>query len=359
MCLRNGLRNMYVFTFFRSRPSASVMLPSYLKRKNVDERSGFTPKRTKTVQCWDRDIICLPSMSTNNSVHITYPRGRYCAKLGESGLIGKLGESSVDDGGPKRKFFQLLTKEAFTISGLFVGWPNNVILVHNVEALAANTYYIIGKMISYCLVYGGQPPVCFSQAIAEYIIYNEIRCQPSLDDIPDHVIKQKLVQVYLVVYYLVCCNSILKCTAEESIILNWTDYLTECKGELVSPSDVLYFISGSYILPGFAQLCYFHFLLVLLGHISWNSYRSPQVSSALLSDLSLLLTRQPTFMASNQPPTKTTVSINISAISDALVVPITNSMCGSVHLSTTSTSSSRLIKVSSHAVEGRQSRGSM
>ena len=75
---------------FRSRPSASVVLPSYLKRKNVDERSGFTPKRTKTVQCWDRDIICLPSMSTNNSVHITYPRGRYCAKLGESGLIGKI-----------------------------------------------------------------------------------------------------------------------------------------------------------------------------------------------------------------------------------------------------------------------------
>ena len=134
--------------------------------------------------------------------------------------------------------------------------------------------------------------------------------------------------------------------------------MTECKGELVSPSDVLYFISGSYILPGFAQLCYFHFLLVLLGHISWNSYRSPQVSSALLSDLSLLLTRQPTFMASNQPPTKTTVSINISAISDALVVPITKTKCGSVHLSTTRTITTRSIKVCSHAVEGRQSRSS-
>ena len=88
-------------------------------------------------------------------------------------------------------------KEVFTMSGLFVGWPNNVILIHNIEALAANTYYIVGKMISYCLIHGRQPPVCFSQAIAEYIVYKEIRCQPSLDDIPDYIIRQKLIQVCL------------------------------------------------------------------------------------------------------------------------------------------------------------------
>ena len=51
-------------------------------------------------------------------------------------------------------------------------------------------YYIIGKMISYCFVHSGQPPVCFSQAIAEDILYNEIRCQPSTDNIPDHIFKQ-------------------------------------------------------------------------------------------------------------------------------------------------------------------------
>ena len=44
-----------------------------------------------------------------------------------------IGKTSVDDDGPRREFFQLLMKEAFTTSGLFVGWPNNVILIHNWE----------------------------------------------------------------------------------------------------------------------------------------------------------------------------------------------------------------------------------
>ena len=66
-----------------------------------------------------------------------------------------VGESSVDSGGPRRELFQLLMKEAFTKSGIFAGWPNNVVPSHNVEAVAINKYYIVGKMIATSLVQSG------------------------------------------------------------------------------------------------------------------------------------------------------------------------------------------------------------
>ena len=47
-----------------------------------------TTKRAKTVQIWDRDIICLPQKSSNPT--IPYPRGSYRSILGEQGLIGKI-----------------------------------------------------------------------------------------------------------------------------------------------------------------------------------------------------------------------------------------------------------------------------
>lgn len=106
-----------------------------------------------------------------------------------------VGEPSVDLGGPRREFLQLVMREAFTASGLFVGWPTNVVPIHNVEALAANKYYVIGKLMATSLVQGGQPPVCFCGAVADYLIYDEIRCDPCLDDIPEYTVRQKLRKV--------------------------------------------------------------------------------------------------------------------------------------------------------------------
>ena len=106
-----------------------------------------------------------------------------------------IGEASVDQGGPRREFFQLLMKDAFSLSGLFVGWPSNVVPIHNVEAVTSNKYYLVGKMIATCLVQGGQPPVCFAPAVVEYLVYNEVKCEPTLDDIYDHSVKEKLEKV--------------------------------------------------------------------------------------------------------------------------------------------------------------------
>ena len=53
---------LYLLLFKRTRPSASVVLPSYLKRRIMDRRSGANqPKKMKaaSLQCWDRDIIIM------------------------------------------------------------------------------------------------------------------------------------------------------------------------------------------------------------------------------------------------------------------------------------------------------------
>ena len=40
-----------------------------------------------------------------------------------------IGEPSFDEGGPRREFFQLALKDYFVKSGLFAGWPHNVLPV--------------------------------------------------------------------------------------------------------------------------------------------------------------------------------------------------------------------------------------
>lgn len=111
-------------------------------------------------------------------------------------------EGSVDDGGPRREFFQLAMKECMKTSFLFTGWPENVVPQHNVEAVANNTYFIVGKLIATCIVQGGQPPVCFAKAVADFLIYNEVRSKACLEDIPDCSIRDKLRQVISYFYQL-------------------------------------------------------------------------------------------------------------------------------------------------------------
>ena len=54
-------------------------------------------------------------------------------------------------------------------SDLFVGLPDCVLPVHNVKAVASNTYFIMGKMISTCIIQDGEVPVHFMKPVADYI----------------------------------------------------------------------------------------------------------------------------------------------------------------------------------------------
>ena len=73
-----------------------------------------------------------------------------------------IGEEAIDEDGPRREFFHLLTRDIFCKSGLFVGYPDHVVLSHNVHAVEQNNvhaveqnkFYIAGRMISTSLVRG-------------------------------------------------------------------------------------------------------------------------------------------------------------------------------------------------------------
>ena len=60
--------------------------PSYLKWKRPGDTGGS--KWPKTLQEWDRDIICLPKRS--ESTTFPFPRGKFRNLLGVNGLIGKI-----------------------------------------------------------------------------------------------------------------------------------------------------------------------------------------------------------------------------------------------------------------------------
>jgi hypothetical protein len=47
-----------------------------------------------------------------------------------------------------------------------------IISVHNINAVSDNKYYIIGKMIATSIIQGGQPPLCFSAAVADFLVYD-------------------------------------------------------------------------------------------------------------------------------------------------------------------------------------------
>ena len=106
-----------------------------------------------------------------------------------------VGECAVDDGGPRREYFQLLLHDIATRSGLFVGWPNHVVPLHNVAALSHNKYYVIGKMLAVAIVQGGQPPVYFCSSVADYLVYDRVSSPVNLEDISDFQVRQELYKV--------------------------------------------------------------------------------------------------------------------------------------------------------------------
>lgn len=112
--------------------------------------------------------------------------------------VNFVGDSAVDDGGPRREFFHLLSTAIARDSGLFLGWPRHVMPLHNVEALECNKYYVVGKMFAISIVQGGEPPVYFSSPVADYLIHGMVNSSVDIDDIPDFNVKQKLQKVALI-----------------------------------------------------------------------------------------------------------------------------------------------------------------
>lgn len=108
-----------------------------------------------------------------------------------------IGESAVDDGGPRREFFRLLLHELFSASDLFAGYPESTLPQHNVMAIAQSQFCMAGKIIAASIVQGGPAPACFSPAAADMLVHNEVRSNVQLTDIVDAEVQIKMQRVWL------------------------------------------------------------------------------------------------------------------------------------------------------------------
>ena len=106
-----------------------------------------------------------------------------------------IGESAEDIGGPRREFFRLLIERMFQLKDMFAGWPSNVTMRHSVEATAANRFFLVGKILSTVIIQGGQAPLCFSEAVADYIVYDKVCSPPVIEDVSNVFARDCLAKV--------------------------------------------------------------------------------------------------------------------------------------------------------------------
>lgn len=106
-----------------------------------------------------------------------------------------VGEVAEDVGGPRREFFRLLVEQMFQMQDMFFGWPCNVTVRHNIEAMAANKFFLAGKILSMIMIQGGQAPLCFSKAVADYLIYDKVCSPPVIEDVSNAFARDCLAKV--------------------------------------------------------------------------------------------------------------------------------------------------------------------
>ena len=95
-------------------------------------------------------------------------------------------------GGPLREFLHLLM-DSISKNNLLCGEESRRSLCHNVPALMKNSFFHIGAMISVSLIHGGPSPAFFTDAIADYILYDTIK--PHINSVIVPEVQEKLRKV--------------------------------------------------------------------------------------------------------------------------------------------------------------------
>jgi hypothetical protein len=112
-----------------------------------------------------------------------------------------VGEPCVDEGGPRREFFNLFLSELSKHGGLLTGSPGKRMLLHNVIALQKGVFVAIGKLIALSLIHGGPGPQFFTSCTAKYLLgLNVTKEDLCVEDIADSSIVT-LVKKVSVHYY--------------------------------------------------------------------------------------------------------------------------------------------------------------
>ena len=110
-------------------------------------------------------------------------------------------ESALDGGGRRREYFSLLLKELvspYAVLRLFEGNENNLLPMHNTDALCSSLFKVAGRMITSSIINGGPAFPCLAVPVYTYLVtgaVNEaVECSTA-DDIPDFEVREALKQV--------------------------------------------------------------------------------------------------------------------------------------------------------------------
>lgn len=106
-----------------------------------------------------------------------------------------VGESAEDAGGPMREYLNLLVAALARKNSLFCGPMSARTPMHSVLDLDNNYFFYIGRIIAISFLYGGPAPSFFTPAVADYIVYGVRGVKATVDDIPDEMMKRKLIKV--------------------------------------------------------------------------------------------------------------------------------------------------------------------
>ena len=96
-----------------------------------------------------------------------------------------VGESAVDEGGPRREFTALVHNMVMQ-SKLFEGTPEGKYFSNNFSALKDEDYKLYGKFCVWTLLQGCPAPSFFAKPVVDYIIYGSLeKVEGAIEYIPD------------------------------------------------------------------------------------------------------------------------------------------------------------------------------
>lgn len=78
---------------------------------------------------------------------------------------------------------------------LFAGEEANRVPTHNVLEVEKRSYFYVGVALAMSIVHGGSAPAFFSTAVADFLRYGLEKAYPTVHDIPDIDIREKLEKV--------------------------------------------------------------------------------------------------------------------------------------------------------------------
>lgn len=108
-----------------------------------------------------------------------------------------VGESAIDDGGPRREYFRLGMQELQQNNALFQGVLDKRIPVHNLHLLSSKEFREVGRFFAMSILQGGPAPQFLSPTIAHYLLCGDEGLQPEISDIPDSEVWAKVQKVYI------------------------------------------------------------------------------------------------------------------------------------------------------------------